>query len=288
MGNRYIDNYSIYAPTTQCSSSSWFGHSAFAFILPFMEGNAGFNALNFSLRANSTGNTTVYFSKQASYVCPSDLPAPPYSTAPWSQCSYGMSRGTQENIYENWSTTALPTLSMPQPTRCNAALGNGMFGAEDVVRVSMVTDGTSNTTLFGETSRWVNDPARGVNWWHFTAAFGTTAIGGYFPPNEVRPETGAFTYPDMNGPPDRTGQAFSAVFCNCGTMNCIPSDWLDPNCLQAVRRLGQFAFRSFHPGGTNFAFADGSVKFLKQTIGTQTYMALGTRAGGEVISADQY
>jgi prepilin-type processing-associated H-X9-DG protein len=45
---------------------------------------------------------------------------------------------------------------------------------------------------------------------------------------------------------------------------------------------------SYHPGGCNFAFADGSVKFLKDSINTQVYWALGTRAGGEVISADSY
>jgi prepilin-type processing-associated H-X9-DG protein len=73
---------------------------------------------------------------------------------------------------------------------------------------------------------------------------------------------------------------------------------------------------SFHPGGANHAFADGSVKFLKDTIATwpllangnypvgftfngnnnslgdttapEVYQALSTRNGGEVISADQY
>jgi hypothetical protein len=34
--------------------------------------------------------------------------------------------------------------------------------------------------------------------------------------------------------------------------------------------------------------ADGSVKFLKSSLSLQTYRALGTRAGGEVISSDQY
>jgi prepilin-type processing-associated H-X9-DG protein len=47
-------------------------------------------------------------------------------------------------------------------------------------------------------------------------------------------------------------------------------------------------FKSRHPGGGNFLFLDGSVHFLKQTINPFTYAALGSRAGGEVISADAY
>jgi prepilin-type processing-associated H-X9-DG protein len=48
------------------------------------------------------------------------------------------------------------------------------------------------------------------------------------------------------------------------------------------------ASRSYHPGGANVAFADGSVKFIKNTVNITTWGALGTRAGGEVISADAY
>jgi len=46
--------------------------------------------------------------------------------------------------------------------------------------------------------------------------------------------------------------------------------------------------RSYHPGGVNVLFADGSVHFAKNTISTPIWQALGTAAGGEVISADQY
>jgi prepilin-type processing-associated H-X9-DG protein len=45
---------------------------------------------------------------------------------------------------------------------------------------------------------------------------------------------------------------------------------------------------SFHPGGANFAFADGSVHFIKDSINMLTYQSLGTRGGGEVVSADSY
>ena len=42
------------------------------------------------------------------------------------------------------------------------------------------------------------------------------------------------------------------------------------------------------PAAVNFLFGDGSVKFIKDTIDLQTYWSLGTRAGGEVVSADSY
>jgi prepilin-type processing-associated H-X9-DG protein len=45
---------------------------------------------------------------------------------------------------------------------------------------------------------------------------------------------------------------------------------------------------SNHPGGVNVTFADGSVKFIKDSISVPTWWALGTRAGGKVISSDAY
>src|SRR5262249_30264337 len=43
---------------------------------------------------------------------------------------------------------------------------------------------------------------------------------------------------------------------------------------------------SNHPGGVNMGFCDGSVKFIKDSIGIQTFWALGTKSGGEVIGSD--
>jgi prepilin-type processing-associated H-X9-DG protein len=45
---------------------------------------------------------------------------------------------------------------------------------------------------------------------------------------------------------------------------------------------------SFHPGGANFVFADGTVHFLSAGINIRILAALITRAGGEVVPADAY
>src|SRR5262249_52381474 len=45
---------------------------------------------------------------------------------------------------------------------------------------------------------------------------------------------------------------------------------------------------SYHHGGVNTLFTDGSVKFIKDTISRPTWWALGSRAKGEIISADAY
>ena len=52
--------------------------------------------------------------------------------------------------------------------------------------------------------------------------------------------------------------------------------------------IGFFSARSRHPGGVNVCLADGSVRFIKDTIADRTWFALATRTGGEVLSADSY
>jgi hypothetical protein len=52
-------------------------------------------------------------------------------------------------------------------------------------------------------------------------------------------------------------------------------------------RVG-FGFRSAHPGIVNFLFVDGTVRPIKESINRNVYRWLSTRAGGEIVSTDQY
>jgi prepilin-type processing-associated H-X9-DG protein len=74
-----------------------------------------------------------------------------------------------------------------------------------------------------------------------------------------------------------TGLPINYDFTDSGP--CIANSG-DPACWSTTR-----GFRSYHPGGVNFAFVDGSVKFISDSIDHKVYRALSTKASGEVVDA---
>ncbi len=151
------------------------GHTAFVFIMPFMEDGVVYNAFNIIRTYSSLSNVTALGTKLASYICPSDTDASPDPTGAIdvTQASYGTSRGLYETLAINWATT--PTLPDPNgqyASTCNQGPGDGMFSVEWAHKIQQVTDGLSNTFLFGEMSRFRNEPP-GSN-------FMFNYIGGYF------------------------------------------------------------------------------------------------------------
>ena len=115
--------------------------------------------------------------------------------------------------------------------------------------------------------------------------------GSSFWPNDTRITGLATTIAKPNSPADITGALLTACVFNSGAV--YPPDLARLSATPTspdypCTNWGQIAFRSLHPGGVNFAMADGSVRFIKSSINLPTYRALGTRASGETISADQY
>jgi prepilin-type N-terminal cleavage/methylation domain-containing protein/prepilin-type processing-associated H-X9-DG protein len=270
-------------------------YSAFDYVLPYMEQGSGYNAFNFvwpgdtyPKAVNTSPNVTAGIQRIASYICPSDQISIPISvtgnTIAINQGSYGMNRGRQENIFFNWALASFPDPATPYASTCNYGGGDGAFMSESVTRIADFTDGTSNTFFFGEMSRFPNEPANIFQFMGLAAAWGD----GTWNPSGVRVTAGAFVIPALNSPPDTsaTGVIFNACFA--GTAQ--PPDWIKNANIPGgpCNTLGQWAFRSFHPGGGNFAMADGSVKFVKNGINLVTYRGLGTRNLGEIVSSDAY
>ena len=65
-------------------------------------------------------------------------------------------------------------------------------------------------------------------------------------------------------------------------------DWMKQSDYPTNGPNGDTASRSWHPGGVNTLLADGSVRFIKNSISLRTWQALSTTRGGEVISSDSY
>jgi prepilin-type N-terminal cleavage/methylation domain-containing protein/prepilin-type processing-associated H-X9-DG protein len=141
---------------------------------------------------------------------------------------------------------------------------DGIFWNESCVRFADITDGSSSTLLFGE--RFRVDP-------NYDQLVPVLAPGR--PPSLA--EVGRWAL--VGSPAAMMGQVtlHTAVPINYQ----VPS-WGD---LSTLDDRG-CAFGSGHPGGANFAFADGSVRFVRKTLPLATLQALSTRAGGEVTSAD--
>jgi prepilin-type processing-associated H-X9-DG protein len=85
--------------------------------------------------------------------------------------------------------------------------------------------------------------------------------------------------------------AFSLPAYSLGTVN-LPPNPKGPNCMTAKAGTqdsgGIYGLKSRHPGGANALLADGSVRFLKDSISNNVIWALGSRAQGEILSADAY
>ena len=253
-------------------------HSAFTFMLPYIESTTIYNSYNFSRVFVSVANTTVEATQLSVFTCPSDLPftQEPPQYVPYVHNSYATNRGRNENIGVNWANTSPPDKTAPYYQNCNGDPGDGLFGWQAAFPVSAVTDGLSNTFLFGEVSRFIDEPSSPFSIGNITIEFQDD-----YSPNVGRPTSGAFVVPRLNAPPDKTGSVYSACFS--GVM--YPPDWITHT---ACLSLGQYGFRSLHPGGANFAMGDGSVKFIKNSINVAAYRGLGTRAGAEVIGGDAY
>ena len=78
------------------------------------------------------------------------------------------------------------------------------------------------------------------------------------------------------------------LMCRTGPSSDILSGSVPGGSTPNAPGAGADGFWSRHPGGCQFLVCDGSVHFVKATLALEVFRALASRAGGEVIGADQY
>ena len=264
---------------------NWNDWSAQALMLPFIEQSSLFNAINFantSLAVSPYGNnTTVLRTTISGYQCPSDIDR---LTNVEGHNNYMGSFGTVPTTYY---LSASPSTGNPP---------NGLFSWIDyygVVRIADVIDGTSNTAAFSEMVKGIGttqtntlDPVKPSSTWFVptgSVTYNGTALSWYTACSGISTTSSASLY--------GSGITSNGGYWFCGTPgDALYNHLMPPNSIVCANneRVGAFSASSRHPGGVNSLFADGSVRFVKSTINYVTWWALGTKAGGEVVSADSF
>jgi prepilin-type N-terminal cleavage/methylation domain-containing protein/prepilin-type processing-associated H-X9-DG protein len=191
-------------------------------------------------------------------ICPSDaLPETVVehraAVAPLSWGFYGMS-----SYGGNAGTRSLPIGAAPAFPGISR---DGIFWIDRCVRIADITDGTSNTILFGE--RYHRDP-------EFDRRQPVVLSG-------TAPITQLGKWGFVAGP--------AGIMANVTLHSAAPINYRMPTGGDASALLNRScAFGSGHMHGATFAFADGSVRFLSESTPLPTLQALSTRAGGEVVT----
>jgi prepilin-type N-terminal cleavage/methylation domain-containing protein/prepilin-type processing-associated H-X9-DG protein len=200
------------------------------------------------------------FSKQIvkTMVCPSNQPGQPLNVPVPGSTNAGLYFIT--SYYGNAGTRSYPRINTSRPSLWTYQ-GDGMFYRNRRFGISDATDGTTNTLLFGERHFWdpVFDASPAVG--DRIADWGWVWFGG-----EADVHLGTSVAINFKLPAN-----FDSL--PEGTQQTLFDDRIN-------------AYGSGHPGGANFALADGSVRFIRESISPVTFLYLGMRADGQVIPGD--
>lgn len=158
-----------------------------------------------------------------------------------------------------------------QGSDANFTTGNGIFFRNSKMRFADIVDGTSQTYLVGECLRGDFD----LN----------TLRDNYVGVRNVSDarviSTCQTLVPNFS---DRGGAWIGGQGLNSTFTTARPPNNPLVDCWGPSFSFTNFVARSFHPGGVNIAMVDGSVRFVPNTIDPVVYLAMGSRAGAEVIS----
>ncbi len=282
--------------------TTWNNWSAHAMMLNFLEQTALYNAINFSMEGRgsdyaSAANSTAYNAKIAVFLCPSDTNAGRVND----NCYYGSVGPTTNAGSDVPPRNASPACTGPTSYADDTS---GVFAFRLARGLRDITDGSSNTVAFSEGQTGPPSPAITPGAMIMNAGL---SGNGYFINANMNPanvladlQTCSNQYNLTNlgnisvghghdwgiggmgatlfntiVPPNSTQYKWAACRTDCGG-GCDGASMDHSNAA------------SYHSGGANVLMADGSVRFVKSSLSMQTWWALGTRAGNEVIDASSF
>jgi prepilin-type N-terminal cleavage/methylation domain-containing protein/prepilin-type processing-associated H-X9-DG protein len=279
------------------------GLSLQANLLPFMEQDnlyrrldstkSEFDTLNIPPNGPHSGANTAYAQVVKSYQCPSD-PTPatldyynccwgPYGNGGGAPCFPGGGTGSNLNPPPGqiWARTdyfpiagihnaLIDSLGLrsqyPGDTQMSGTINDPLLPGGGPVKITAITDGTSNTLLMSECG------GKPVGYNRRRQVY-KSEVNGLPVDGTIEPVTsGGGAWGDMF-----TYSALAGARCDDSGFRLGP-------CM--INYTSNNEIYSWHTAGANALFGDGSVRFLKDTTAAPVIIALVTRAGGDIAQPD--
>ena len=219
--------------------------------LPFVEQMPFFdNFSNFS----ETGQSTLSFQQLdtvvSAFSCPSD-PTSPKTRTFWG----GMAGQPTQGFSGNYMVCAGNDYFNDNGNLASSANRNGVFYAISKTTMAEITDGTSNTAFTSEIILSPDTNGHDIRGRYFNPAHSGVSFSTRIPPNTMVPD-------QFN-------------WCQATPVRRAPCIYTGSNIFVSAR--------SYHPGGVLLGLADGSVRFVSNSVDAVLFRALGSRGGGEVV-----
>jgi prepilin-type N-terminal cleavage/methylation domain-containing protein/prepilin-type processing-associated H-X9-DG protein len=247
------------------------GFSGMAYLLPFIEQQNVYAQINFTVKESNAANDVARRSKISILLCPSD----PVSDVPsgTGATNYRFNQG-YNILYSGIPDTdpAKPNYGMPP--------ADGPFWDNSTVRLTDVTDGTSQTAAMSE------------------------KLKGDWSNSIVTPRSDTFLLLDYPTNPDWWNSSCDSLDVNDLSRQAnsdLGEEWLQgshsnsgyyhtnlPNRRSCKKPSGRVATLagSAHSGGVNVVLCDGSVRYVSNSVSLTAWRALGSRSQGEVFTLD--
>ncbi len=295
--SEYELNYGVYPASMYMSGSGttteWVGGwSINARILPYIEQNVLYSAINFTTHQQAPVNLTVTAQTIGSFVCPSEVSPQPFdatfgtsavSTLGWCVGDWYVWGGFGN--YPN-STAFGPIRSRP--------IADFRDGTSMTMLASEVRSHQYERTGCGVLSSIANIDPGNPNFpspTQVTPILGSDA--GACPLSQAGHVSWADGSVDQSGITTAWAPNTKVILseddgAKLGAPSNVDLDLVGIPEVSGGPTYAAVTSRSYHPGGVLVLFADGSVHFVKETVSLPTWRALATVNAGEIISSEQF